>query len=105
MVIGQINHAEECQKEISKQLFLKTFRNLKLNGISDMVTEVHQSTKDDPKLIFTYEHMYLLWLFQQITFLLSGGIKLELLDNNEKPLLDLTPDFVLTSDDDKYVST
>ena len=43
--------------------------------------------------------------FNNLTFLLSGGIKLELLDNNEKPLLDLTPDFVLTSDDDKYVST
>ena len=39
------------------------------------------------------------------TFLLSGGIKLELLDNNEKPLLDLTPDYVLTSEDDKFVST
>jgi len=31
-----------------------------------------------------------------------GGIKLELLDNNEKPLFDLTPDYVLTSEDDKF---
>ena len=43
--------------------------------------------------------------FISYTVLLSGGIKLELLDNNDKPLLDLTPDFVLTSDDDKFVST
>ena len=39
------------------------------------------------------------------TLVISGGIKLELLDNNEKPLLDLTPDYVLTSDEDKFVST
>ena len=39
------------------------------------------------------------------TLVISGGIKLELLDNNEKPLLDLTPDYVLTSEDDKFVST
>ena len=51
-------------------------------------------------LIFT-QQLYLCTFF----LMLSGGIKLELLDNNEKPLLDLTPDFVLNSDSDKFVST
>ena len=58
-------------------------------------------TKHDHRLISTY----ISTLVSSRTFLLLGGIKLELLDNNEKPLFDLTPDYVLTSEDDKFVST